>query len=357
MRRAAEMTIAVSVVLRISRKLRADVWSERAERMQQTDASDQVVRDQDQRMSALEHLLDLATVRAAEAEERGAKAGQQAQARVAAAEARSSRELELGQREVLRRERAAERGRDEAELRCEALQAEAAMLRAMLPEEVHAQVPCTPQPKGWGVRSAQLKKSEGSEGSEVTETVRGQSRGPSRGQSLFHQRARTSLAQGSVSSASSRAISLPRDGTPRGGDGRLLPISISPISSATRSKLDGLVGELQRVQPQPPQHSRGGDDAEGDHTTRSSQMQWLMERAEIAEVEDGRTDSSFGDDGCDESAGKGGKGGKGVIPPGTPLATGMGGESGRLSQGRRAVASASPRASRLSSRLSSLLAS
>ena len=153
-------------------------------------------------------------------------------------------------------------------------------------QEVHAQVPCTPQPKGWGVRSAQLKKSEGSEGSEVTETVRGQSRGPSRGQSLFHQRARTSLAQGSVSSASSRAISLPRgDGhLPRGGDGRLLPISISPISSATRSKLDGLVGELQRVQPQPPQHSRGGDDAEGDHTTRSSQMQWLMERAEIAEV-------------------------------------------------------------------------
>ena len=118
MRRAAELTIAVSVVLWMSRKLRA-------ERMQHTDASDQMVRDQDQRMSALEHELDVANERATTTE-------RLAQARVAATEARASRELELAQREMLKRERTIERRYDEAELRYEALQREAAMLRAML---------------------------------------------------------------------------------------------------------------------------------------------------------------------------------------------------------------------------------
>ena len=237
-RRAAELTIAVSVALRVARKLRA-------ERSRHADASDQAVRDRDERMGALGVQLDEANARADNAEQL-AQAQANSTNAAAAAEARGRREHRAAQREAHRRERAAERRRDEAELRCEALQTEAAMLRALLPMELQAQVPCTPprdrSPKVlWAAATAQVAGSE-------------------RRQSLFHARARAALALPSglsqislpkvdlgaisadhssptspisplISPVSSRAVSLP---TVRG----------SEVSSEMKAKLDDLATDL-----------------------------------------------------------------------------------------------------------------
>ena len=251
-RRAAELTIAVSVALRVARKLRA-------ERSRHADASDQAVRDRDERMGALGVQLDEANARADNAEQL-AQAQANSTNAAAAAEARGRREHRAAQREAHRRERAAERRRDEAELRCEALQTEAAMLRAMLPKELQAQVPCTPprdrSPKVlWAAATAQVAGSE-------------------RRQSLFHARARAALALPSglsqitlpkvdlgaisadhsspispisplISPVSSRAVSL---STVRGGE----------VSSETKAKLDDLATELGgswRIVPPSPKQS------------------------------------------------------------------------------------------------------
>ena len=133
------------------------------------------------------------------------------------------------------------------------------MLRALLPEELQAQVPCTP-PRDrsptvlWGAATGQVAGSE-------------------RRQSLFHARARAALALPSAPSqitfpkvdlgalsadhgpispisplippVSSRAVSLP---TVRGGE----------VSSATKAKLDDLATELGgswRIVPPSPKHS------------------------------------------------------------------------------------------------------
>ena len=247
-RRAAELTIAVSVALRVARKLRA-------ERSRHADASDQAVRDRDERMGALGVQLDEANARADNAEQL-AQALTNSTNAASAAEVRGRREQRAAQREGHRRERAAERRRDEAELRCEALQTEAAMLRAMLPEELQAQVPCTPprdrSPKVlWAAATAQVAGSE-------------------RRQSLFHARARAALAlpsglaqitlpkvdlgtfsaeHGPISPLSSRAVSLP---TIR-GDGRG-----DEVSPDTKAKLDDLATELGgswRIVPPSPKQS------------------------------------------------------------------------------------------------------
>ena len=250
-RRAAELTIAVSVALRVARKLRAEKAGAKAG----ADASDQAVRDRDERMSALEVQLEEANARADNAEQL-AQALTNSTNAASAAEVRGRREQRAAQREGHRRERAAERRRDEAELRCEALQTEAAMLRAMLPEELQAQVPCTPprdrSPKVlWAAATAQVAGSE-------------------RRQSLFHARARAALAlpsglaqitlpkvdlgafsaeHGPISPLSSRAVSLP---TIR-GDGRG-----DEVSPDTKAKLDDLATELGgswRIVPPSPKQS------------------------------------------------------------------------------------------------------
>ena len=133
-RRAAELTIAVSVALRVARKLRAE-RSRHAEARAAVEKA--LIRDRDERVSALEAQLEEANARVDNAEQ---LAQAEANSRNAAAAA-ALREERAAQREAHRRERAAERRRDEAELRCETLQTEAAMLRALLPKELHAQVP------------------------------------------------------------------------------------------------------------------------------------------------------------------------------------------------------------------------
>ena len=108
--------------------------------------------------------------------------------------------------------------RDEAELRCETLQTEAAMLRALLPKELQAQVPRTPARD----RSPKL----------LWRAAKTQAAGSERRESLFHARARAALALStdrgpasptspstspSISAVSSRALSLPTVPPSRGG--------------------------------------------------------------------------------------------------------------------------------------------
>ena len=172
-RRAAELTIAVSVALRVARKLRAE-RSRHAEARAQVEKA--LIRDRDERVGALEAQLEEANARVDNVEQ---LAQAEANSRNAAAAA-ALREERAAQREAHRRERAAERRRGEAGLRCETLQTEAAMLRALLPKELQAQVPRTPARD----RSPKL----------LWRAAKTQAAGSERRESLFHARARAALA-------------------------------------------------------------------------------------------------------------------------------------------------------------------
>ena len=134
-----------------------------------------LIRDRDER-GCLEAQLEEANARVDNVEQ---LAQAEANSRNAAAAA-ALREERAAQREAHRRERAAERRRDEAELRCETLQTEVAMLRALLPKELQAQVPRTPardrSPKlPWRAAKTQAVGSERREAYSMREHAR---RGP-----------------------------------------------------------------------------------------------------------------------------------------------------------------------------------
>lgn len=114
----AELFIAVNIALRNARKLKAELKS-------RSRKWDQMVREQDMQMAAVERELEEAKGRADAAE-------RAVQSRAAAAEAKANAMVHEVGRELVKRERAAERRTEEARLKCDAQQREIEALRQVI---------------------------------------------------------------------------------------------------------------------------------------------------------------------------------------------------------------------------------